>query len=493
MGECEGDLNSSDPVVPPILRVADLLDNHGRLSLSACLRVMFKNLRPTHVGLMHKALRKQLHARSDCSPPASASGLAESTHEVEHLFPMALPPRPSGLHRLARGAQLSPRRAKRLTNRITAWGITELLISFFNVFELSSPRGVIDWKACETLSPPSAYQCEGFRRLFLDVLSCVRLSPATSIGEGRGNLVLHNLLNRFIEKWPIDHNKEGASFTGQDLLVAAQAVEVDALRLPSRAAHLAPADYLDPEKGATFVDERARIAPSCDGDRPRPCYMVSPETEQRLRHRLIDSQMACLIPESKVARDSTGRLILNGLFAVHHKQGQRAIFDLRPANHDEVRLRWSKLPSGPMLSCFRLEPNMILRGSGDDLETYFYHWSEAESMIPRRAFGRKVTGEEAAELGGNPRETYRMALTALGMGGFNSPDICQELHENLLRSHGALEEANTIRHGRPLPRGSLMEGVYLDDHLCIGHVARAQQHSVTGCGSCMRACFTCSI
>ena len=82
-------------------------------------------------------------------------------------------------------------------------------------------------------------------------------------------------------------------------------------------------------------------------------------------------------------------MLLNGLFGVFHPKGQRAIFDCRPANSGEVRLPGTRLPNGPMLARLRIPRGFGLRGSGDDLENFFYQLTEAESMIPRRAFGSR--------------------------------------------------------------------------------------------------------
>ena len=187
------------------------------------------------------------------------------------------------------------------------------------------------------------------------------------------------------------------------MLATALRVESASLRLPESAGTLRPADYLPAPLREAFESVADRVTEEQGTTAtPRPCYLVSKAEEQHLRRRLVRSRMARLIPESDIARRSEGRLLLNGLFGVHHRHGQRAIFDLRPANHSEGRLRWSTLPLGSMFSFFRLSPDKCLRGSGDDLETYFYHWQESESMVPRRAFGRCITGAEALELGGTP-------------------------------------------------------------------------------------------
>ena len=59
------------------------------------------------------------------------------------------------------------------------------------------------------------------------------------------------------------------------------------------------------------------------------------------------TSMAVAIPETQLARKENGDLLLNGFFAVDHPKGLRAIFDGRPANPGETRLKWTRLPAGP--------------------------------------------------------------------------------------------------------------------------------------------------
>ena len=80
--------------------------------------------------------------------------------------------------------------------------------------------------------------------------------------------------------------------------------------------------------------------------------MVPPREEGHLRDRLWAANMITLVKESDIARRPDGELLVNGLFAVHHPKGQRAIFDLRPANWTEHRLKWSILPRGRPLAKF---------------------------------------------------------------------------------------------------------------------------------------------
>ncbi len=135
--------------------------------------------------------------------------------------------------------------------------------------------------------------------------------------------------------------------------------------------------------------------------------MVAPCDEAILRDRLVSSNMAVWLDEQDVERRPDGRLLLGGLFGVAHKSGQRAIFDQRPFNPGELR------PLADGVHAVR-----------DDLVNYFYQLEEAACMLKRRAFGRVLTGPEAAARGLDPARRYRLALRVLGMGGIQLPGHC---------------------------------------------------------------------
>ncbi len=130
--------------------------------------------------------------------------------------------------------------------------------------------------------------------------------------------------------------------------------------------------------------------------------------------------MVTLLPESQIARRPNGRLLLNGCFAVWHEHGQRAIFDCRPSNPGEERLRFTVLPNGCILASLRLGRQEGLRGSGDDLSNWFYQMKESPELWGRRAFGRQITGETAEAFGSSADGKLRMVLTVLGMGTSNA-------------------------------------------------------------------------
>jgi len=302
--------------------------------------------------------------------------------------------------------------------------------------------------------------------LFHEALRFVRLRPDIPKGPGRGTYTMIELLKCC----------ESSLFVGVDnskweklVQTAALPIQVDKLKvtIPPTVAHFRPEEFLSPEKSAEFVDFSARVLdppPSVEG-MPVGCYMVSPEVEVELRQYLLKIGMASLVPLDAVAQRPDGRLILSGLFGVHHKNGLRMIFDRRPANWGERRLKWAKLPNGVQFARVRLRPGWGIRGSGDDLRGYFHQVRDIPTAESRNCFGRTFDGLGFEEFGGLPGHNYKLCLNTVAMGNLNAVDICQEAHEEVLRSGGLLSEDIVIRYPYQMPPEGLGEGVYIDDHL----------------------------
>ena len=96
--------------------------------------------------------------------------------------------------------------------------------------------------------------------------------------------------------------------------------------------------------------------------------MVSHDDEADLRSFLLDRGMAVLIPEDEVATGSAGRMLLAGLFGVWHRNGLRMIFDRRPQNFGEARLRWGTFPLGSQFARVLMKLGEGIRGSGGTLK-----------------------------------------------------------------------------------------------------------------------------
>eukprot|EP00972_Heterocapsa_arctica_P034316 5054017-Heterocapsa_arctica.AAC.1 len=68
---------------------------------------------------------------------------------------------------------------------------------------------------------------------------------------------------------------------------------------------------------------------------------------------------------------------------------------------------------------FILKPSETIRGSGDDLECWFYQLAHEPVWHDRNATGRRLRGADFADYGGVAGEAYRFVLTVVGMGDIN--------------------------------------------------------------------------
>ena len=194
--------------------------------------------------------------------------------------------------------------------------------------------------------------------------------------------------------------------------------------------------------------------------------MISASDELALAKELLRSGMAVLISESLVPKSSDGTLLRGGLFAVKHTKGrQRLIFDRRLLNAGEAQLPWVSLPHGTQYCFCMLESHETIRGSGDDIETYYYHLRHQDNFVHRNAVGRRFTGKRARELGADGKHHWRLAFRVVAMGDVNGVSIAQAVHEDLLKGTGGLHPGQHLVFSRAVPNSPTWEGIYIDDHL----------------------------
>jgi hypothetical protein len=217
---------------------------------------------------------------------------------------------------------------------------------------------------------------------------------------------------------------------------------------------------------------------------PKACHKITRENEIILIRRMVKDNMgqmvsardilAALYPSvqalcrarRRARRHGFDVTLAGGWFAVQHKDDyDRLIYDRRPANATELRFKWSTLPHGSQLAQLVVPTTWSVRGSLKDLRAYFFCLSQAPGQLCKNAVGREWGHEDFPEMNLNPHDTYYLCLRVQGMGDLNAVDIAQEVHEHVLRRHGALLEHETLRYGTPVPAGTAWEGVYVDDHL----------------------------
>ncbi len=73
-------------------------------------------------------------------------------------------------------------------------------------------------------------------------------------------------------------------------------------------------------------------------------------------------------------------------------------------------------------------------------------------------------------MGGDPGRKYHLGLAVWAMGDQNSVCVSQAVHEDVLKKHGGLRPHQTLAYRSPMPLGSIMQGVYVDDLLIVAVV-----------------------
>lgn len=111
---------------------------------------------------------------------------------------------------------------------------------------------------------------------------------------------------------------------------------------------------------------------------------------------------------------------------------------------------------------------MGIRYSGYDLRTYFFQLCQHPRAVPRQCFGRRLSYGEKVKYNLNPDLEYRAALRAVVMGDTNAVDTAKETHREILAQGSCMRPSETMIYGEPLPRGAVMEGLYIDDRLVFG-------------------------
>ena len=224
----------------------------------------------------------------------------------------------------------------------------------------------------------------------------------------------------------------------------------------------------------------------------RPCHRITPDDEVEFARKLLRAGMCELIEEDHIYRHpTTGKMIVAGLFGVHHKPGkQRLVVDRRPVNSLEQNLSasWMKLPHAAQLCEILLLPSEALRGSSDDLECWLYQLQHEGHWAVRQAVGRRLEGTAFAEFGADPRKRYRLCISVVAMGDHNGCAFAQSAHEELLTRHGLLRPPHVMRYGASAPHDPLWEGCYIDDHFFVSDWASAV--SAAWQGACARPAAT---
>ena len=360
----------------------------------------------------------------------------------------------------------SNKRAKR-RELAESWEWTTVLWNLFTFFEGGCPTNPRDQLSLAQRAIRAPWTEDHQARadfLQQQVHKFVRLGCNSTLS--RGGLKLEEFITKIR---PFTHQYSHHANDLEGLTNNAMNVVPSRMSLPEQAGVTDPKDHLKGEPLEAFrsmhqwapLDERP-IAPT------RPVFKVLPEDIEEVYDKLLGSKVACLIPVEEALKDSDGRVISGGLFAVPHKaESDRIIFDRRPQNELERRLVLAKLPHGSLLTQIILPKGYSIRGSGDDLANFFYLLKHNEEWLGRNCIGKPVDGKKIQKYGALPNKQYMLAFRVIPMGDCNAVDLAQQTHLEILRDCGTMEESNTISFRKPLPASHTLEGLYIDDHLVM--------------------------
>ena len=353
-------------------------------------------------------------------------------------------------------ATRSSRRNRRGRGHDCTWGDVRVLWCMFTFLEGGSPHKHEDQvrlanRAAATVWSPQHASYAGCLHDEIHKFNRLRLDQPLGRGLGHLEQLITSIQNS---------SYNPGSYNVEALQSSAMEVKPERMSLPSVAGIIDPADHLKGEHRKQFQEMADPI---------KPCLKISPENVVPIYRKLLDSGVGVLIPESLALRDEHGSIISAGLFAVPHKEtSDSVICDRRPQNQIERRLVWAKLPHGCMLTQIILHPDCSIRGSGDDLQNYFYFLRHQEAWLHRRnCIGNPVSGAAFTEYGCKPSLKYLLCFKVIPMGDANAVDIAQQTHLEILREAGTMRENETIRYRSPLPPTDFLEGLYIDDHIAI--------------------------
>ena len=130
-------------------------------------------------------------------------------------------------------------------------------------------------------------------------------------------------------------------------------------------------------------------------------------------------------------------VVAGGWFAVGSKvDSDRLIYDRRPRNATEQRLRWADLPHGTMFVDIVLEPGFGLRGTAKDLRVWLF--CIQQNHLVSHVAGRPWTSESLPGLV-SKTGPHRLCLLIQGMGDLNSVDVAQLVDEFIFHNAGVLD------------------------------------------------------
>lgn len=339
-----------------------------------------------------------------------------------------------------------------------------VLVAMLNFVVMDTPAQWQDFSF--TAVEPTELQKDILAGLTTECISCAE-TEGNLLAADRGRARLHELIESVKHSCGQHHDVES-------YVCSALNIDINNLKLPSQAGNLRLADCLPPHR-ATVARSLAslQLPPELQPPRAmRACHKVLPHDEVRFVKLLLSWGMGALYPITDVPRDARGRRFVGGWFCVLSGSKLRLIFDRRPQNARERRLKCLRLPLGSQFRRLLRGPPNVVRASIDDVEVCFFQLATEPESHTLNAAGRVLYGADFVDFGADPSTRYFFCLGVLAMGGQNSFDLAEEANEWILVSGGCLLPGETLRYRHPEPKGSTWEGVYCDDHLVAEQLPR---------------------
>lgn len=240
-------------------------------------------------------------------------------------------------------------------------------------------------------------------------------------------------------------------------------------------------DYLGPGVKEAFEDPEVLRKPK-PWPPARPARMhISRDEFLKLVFRW-DKLGACKLVESS-EKDYAEAV---GIFAVD----KDADFDRLIINPKTINSRMHSisdatqdLAPGCMLGLLHLPEGFMYRFSADDLTDFYYTFKVSDRRALRNCFRMKFQAAELSQLScfdplKHSGKELMVCLSTLAMGDSLAVEIAQQSHGNVLRvCAGSMDPSEVLRYRWPVPRGSFIELLAIDDHVGIQRLPIKDYHS----------------
>ena len=141
------------------------------------------------------------------------------------------------------------------------------------------------------------------------------------------------------------------------------------------------------------------------------------------------------------------------------------------------------LAPGCMLGLLHLPEGFMYRFSADDLTDFYYTFKVSDRRALRNCFRMKFQAAELSHLSSfdplkHSGKELMVCLSTLAMGDSLAVEIAQQSHGNVLRvCAGSMDPSEVLRYRWPVPRGSFVELLAIDDHVGIQRLPIKDYHS----------------